>query len=81
MIEATITASTGSFHGTFPSSDDLHKAVAMVASGAQVRQPMSVDLSFGNVALRVHSGSCAGMALAIDRILEALVNLDEDAIR
>lgn len=71
----SITASTGTFMATFPSADDCVAAAYMVQNGAQVSQPVSVEITHDDkkATMRYQARSCKGLREAVEHMVTALV--------
>lgn len=76
MYTMSITASTGTFFATFPSTEDCIAAVRMVQNGAQVRQPVSVEVTHDakKATLHYNARSCKGVADAVSAMLGILAD-------
>lgn len=75
MYTMSITASTGTFMATFPSDEDCVTAAAMVQSGAQVSQPVNVEITHDvkKATVRYSAKGCHGLSDVVDRLITALI--------
>lgn len=79
MYTMSITASTGTFLATYPSADDCIVAAHMVQSGAQVSQPVSVEITHDQrkATVRYNARSCKGLMGAVESLLGTLAAAPE----